>query len=439
MFKKLLFTLSLFALTPALNAQTTLAAGDILFTSYNGIPAAGTAPDTFSFVILTPITATTVIYFTERGYQGGVTWQGSGGTEGTISWTCGSALAIGQEVEIFGFTARVGGVANGTVALIAGGNATTGLSLSNAGDQIIAFQGGGGDPTSGAASFKSGISWALNCGTTTDAGWNGAGCVYGAQSSAIPPGLTGGTNAFLAGPAGGSPNNDHARFNCTGTPYSTVAALKAAILNKANWTFGGATGITTFNIPPGCNYYNASLPVSILSYSSSCDNDAEVIKWSSESETRFDHYELQYSPDLETFYSIVSIPGKNTTASLTHYEYSVAPELSEDLSYFRLKMVDIDGAIELSDPISSKQCNKYEDALLHSYSFQNQQFNIKLNESNTSVELFNTMGQALTGSIRLNDNLEITIPVSSDCPTVYFLKISSADQSTTIIHRLFSN
>ena len=68
----------------SLRSQTTLAAGDILFTGFNGIPSGGIAPDTFSFVLLTPISSGTVIYFTERGYQGGP-WQASGSTEGTIS------------------------------------------------------------------------------------------------------------------------------------------------------------------------------------------------------------------------------------------------------------------------------------------------------------------------------------------------------------------
>ena len=237
-------------------AQTTLIAGDILFTGYNGLPSGGIAPDTFAFVALTPITAGTVIYFTERGYQGAA-WQASGSTEGTISWTTGSALAIGQEVEIAGIgasAAKVNGTPNGTVAIVAGGNATTGLSLSNAGDQIIAFQGGAGDPTNGAAIRIAGISWALSCGTTTDAGWNGAGCTYGPQSSAMPPGLTGGTNAFLAGTAGAAPNNDHGKFNCNGVPYSTVAALKAAILNKSNWIFSNISS-QVIDLPAGCTLY----------------------------------------------------------------------------------------------------------------------------------------------------------------------------------------
>ena len=252
----LLFCL-LFGIQNRSQAQTTLAPGDILFTSYSGIASAGIAPDTISFVLLTPISANTVIYFTDRGYQGGP-WQGSGSTEGTISWTSGSALAIGQEVEIAGIggsAARVNGVPNGTVATIAGGNGITGLSLGNTGDQIIAFQGGAGDPSNGAAVMISGMTWNLNCGTTTTTGWNGSGCTYGAPSSIIPPGLTDGINAFMAGPAGGTPNNDQAKFNCIGTPYSTVSSLRSAIMNPANWIFGGSTSTVVMNVPPGCNYF----------------------------------------------------------------------------------------------------------------------------------------------------------------------------------------
>ncbi|MFM2337064.1 MAG: hypothetical protein RL115_257, partial [Bacteroidota bacterium] len=243
-----------FAMQNKIKAQTTLAAGDILFTGYNALGIAP-VPDTFSFVVLTPIQAGTIIYFTERGYQGAL-WQTSGGTEGTISWTTAASLTIGQEVEIAGLgntAASVNGTPNGTVAQVAGGNATSGLSLANTGDQIIAFQGGSGDPTNNAATMISGISWTLACGTTTISGWNTSGCTYGPQSSAMPPGLTGGIHAFLAGTPGTSPNNDHGRFNCNGTPYSSVAALKSAIMNNSNWLHSN-TGLSVYDIPTACTY-----------------------------------------------------------------------------------------------------------------------------------------------------------------------------------------
>lgn len=255
----------LLLLQQSVKAQTTLSAGDIVFTGYDGTPIAGTAADIFSFVLMTPISASTVIYFTERGYQGGTTWQLSGSTEGTISWTVGSALPAGTEVKIAGLggsAATVNAVANGTVAQVAGGNAVTGLSLSNAGDQIIAFQGASGDPTNIAATMIAGISWHLNCGTTSDAGWNGSGCTYGPQSSAMPPGLTGGTSAFLAGTALSTPNNSQGKFNCTGTPFSTLSAMRTAIMTKSNWTFSSET-ISVITLPAACGtfYSSCSNPV----------------------------------------------------------------------------------------------------------------------------------------------------------------------------------
>nr|WP_294903736.1 hypothetical protein [uncultured Lacibacter sp.] len=213
-FKKFLLAsfFTFLAAQGTVKAQTTLSAGGLLFTSYNAIPAVNSAPDTFSFVLFTPVTASTIIYFTERGYLGNDIWQPSGSTEGAISWAVGSALAAGTEIQIAGLgssAATVNGVPNGTVTQVAGGSVTTGLSLSNAGDQIIAFQGGSGDPASMSSSMNGGINWHLNCGTTTAEAWNASACTYGPQSSYIPLGLTGGVNAFLVGCPGTSPNNSY--------------------------------------------------------------------------------------------------------------------------------------------------------------------------------------------------------------------------------------
>lgn len=263
--KILLFSFFIFlAAQGTLKAQTTLTAGDLLFTSYNALPATGT-PDTFSFVLFTPVTASTVIHFTERGYKGDGTWQLSGSTEGTISWTVGSALAAGTEIQIAGLgasAATVNGVPNGTVTQVTGGSAISGLSLSNAGDQIIAFQGGSGDPTL-SSSMIGGISWHLNCGTTSDAAWNASGCTYGPQSSYMPPGLTGGVSAFLVGYQGAT-NNSHGKFNCTGVPYTNLTNLKLAILSFSNWTVNSSATTTAFDIPAACGtWYQSCVAPSI--------------------------------------------------------------------------------------------------------------------------------------------------------------------------------
>ncbi len=255
-----LLCLVVFVFIQQTKAQTTLAAGDILFTGYNSIPSAGTTSDTFTFIVLTPITTGTVIYFTDRGYQGGVTWQGSGGTEGTIAWTVGSALTVGKEVKVVGYTATVNSVTNGTVVQVAGGNATTGLSLGNTGDQLMAFQGASGDPTSGSAVFICGISWQFNCGSVSEATWNGSGCTYGPQSSLMPPGLASGVSALLTSSVAvfSSGFTSHGRFECNGAPFANVAAIKAALLNRSNWTFSANTTTTEIAIPAICTFTSTS-------------------------------------------------------------------------------------------------------------------------------------------------------------------------------------
>lgn len=343
--KRCLFIFFLFPSLIHTEAQTTLAAGDILFTGYNATPSAGIAPDTFSFVLLNAISSSTVIYFTERGYQGGSTWQASGSSEGTISWTSGTALTIGQEVQIAGLgasAATVNGLTNGTVATVSGGSITTGLSLSNAGDEIIAFQGGSGDPTNGSAIRIAGINWSLNCGTTTDAGWNGAGCTYGPQTSAMPSGLTGGTNAFLAGTAGSSPNNDQAKFNCTGTPFSTVATLRTAIMNKSNWSFGGATGTTVMDIPPGCNYYG-TLAIDLLYFKGSVNSKAGIdLLWATEAEVNADKFVIERSENGASFIEIGEVKIHETHNVQKQYLFTDNSPLAER-NFYRLKEIQKDG------------------------------------------------------------------------------------------------
>ncbi|RYF13216.1 MAG: hypothetical protein EOO42_19085, partial [Flavobacteriales bacterium] len=146
-----LFLLAILLLTTRdTQAQTTLAAGDIAFTGYDSTPLSGSG-DSFSFVLLTNISSGTKISFTDRGYTA-AGWQAVGTTESSITWTSGSALAVGTEVYIVGLVASTynpvafTSTVNGTVTLTEG-SSTNGLSLSNVGDQIIAFQGSTGSIT----------------------------------------------------------------------------------------------------------------------------------------------------------------------------------------------------------------------------------------------------------------------------------------------------
>ncbi len=234
------------ALHPHKSAAQTLAAGDIIFTGYDATSSAGT-PDKFSFVALTSIPAGTVIYFTERGYFNTSGWQNSGSSEGTIKWVTGSQLVLGDEILIAGYAATLNGVENGTVTQVVGGNTTGGLTLSSIGDQIIAFQGPNGDAADAGNTNIAGIHWAYcpngpNATYTTDATWDpintvGA-CNAGPNSSSLPSGLLPGISSIWVGftTSPSIQNYQQGSFNGAGSPFTDAAGVRAAVLDKNNWT-----------------------------------------------------------------------------------------------------------------------------------------------------------------------------------------------------------
>ncbi|MGI9650009.1 beta strand repeat-containing protein, partial [Chryseobacterium sp. RLHN22] len=235
-------------------AQTTLAVGDIAFTSYDATPLTGLG-DKFSFVLLTNISAGTTISFTDRGYHGSG-WQTAGASESGITWVSGTALPMGTEVHIVGLVASIYNPAtnistpNGNVTLT-DGSSSNGLSLANTGDQIIAFQGGNGVITGSGANCIAGINYLYYPGGgTTTAGWN-VGVPTGPNSSLMPPGLVGGTSAFYTGAVSGNIVAQSAKFNCTGTPTTTAASIRSAVMTVGNWSLSASAGTTSYS---GCQF-----------------------------------------------------------------------------------------------------------------------------------------------------------------------------------------
>ncbi|MDB4649860.1 fibronectin type III domain-containing protein [Crocinitomicaceae bacterium] len=167
-------------------SQTTLNAGDIAIIGYNF-----DNPDEFSFVCLTSISSSTVIYFTDNGWKSDNTFRAN---EGIHTWTASTSYSIGDVVNV----------------------TTSGPALSSSGDQILAYQGTNGSPVFIFAinSEGSGV-WQSNA--------------TSASTSALPQGLTNGANAISFN------ETDNAYYNGPTSGGSTSEILNA-ICNTTNWT-----------------------------------------------------------------------------------------------------------------------------------------------------------------------------------------------------------
>jgi hypothetical protein len=232
----------------SLHAQ--LVAGDIAFTGYNAdvTPATGGPYDSFSFVVLRVggLPASTVINFTDCGWTNTSAcgsdqfYPENGSTEATITWQSpGSVLAYGTQVTITGPNASAGAVTSaGNTAPV-----NVGLTLTIAGDQIIAFQG-----TRASNTIIAAIHANVIAGTTTDAGWD-VGSASSTSNSNIPPCLTNGLDAVIVYSGANilsAVEMDNARLTCF-TASGNRATDLAYCNNRTNWVLDDAT---IYTLPP---------------------------------------------------------------------------------------------------------------------------------------------------------------------------------------------
>ncbi|CAL2105141.1 Lumazine-binding domain-containing protein [Tenacibaculum sp. 190524A02b] len=207
---------------------TSLGVGDIGFSSFNT-----DGDDEFSFVLLTDISGTTEIHFTDQGFND--VSNTLFGSEGTITWTYTGNLPSGTEVSILlpknantTGTSTVGGIETGTTS------ETGSFSMSSSGDSLIAYTGTVGTPTTYiAAIYIGGAGFTNNASTST--------------SSGIPLGLSIGANTAMQ--TGNT--DDNFQYNCALGDISTVSNLRASLFTIGNFT----NTTSTINYPaPGCAY-----------------------------------------------------------------------------------------------------------------------------------------------------------------------------------------
>ncbi|MDW7693099.1 T9SS type A sorting domain-containing protein [Flammeovirgaceae bacterium SG7u.111] len=90
-----------------------------------------------------------------------------------------------------------------------------------------------------------------------------------------------------------------------------------------------------------------SLPVTLTSFSASLKNSFAFIEWSTVSEWDFSHYEVEKSFDGLEFDFLVEVDPQGGEDLVTDYTYTdLFP--GQNLVYYRLKMVDLDGSFEYS-------------------------------------------------------------------------------------------
>lgn len=97
----------------------------------------------------------------------------------------------------------------------------------------------------------------------------------------------------------------------------------------------------------------STLPVTLLNFTATLNNGVTRLNWQTENEVMFSHYEIERkSPSSGT--SFVTIASRNSagSTSISNYQHDDnISSLSDDVFYYRLKMVDLDGRSKYSKVI----------------------------------------------------------------------------------------
>jgi len=267
MFKSVLLLLATFSLSFASYSQSTLQAGDIAIIGYNY----DASPQEMSIVTLVPISAGTVIYITDYGYDENTSTFGttsiSSVNEGSIKWTTTSAIAAGTVIKFSitsGITPSVSGLP-GTVEITGWTNTINTTSPTPAGgDNWFIFQG------SSATSVSTFVFAWMNPFAATFNGINqptGQFIVSGSgtpniQNSYLPPSLTLGISAIALNRDVNLGGNHGDNNVYKGTKTGTKSNLLSAICNVSNWL---TNETTTYDISAGGSNFNGSNPVFTVS------------------------------------------------------------------------------------------------------------------------------------------------------------------------------
>lgn len=104
------------------------------------------------------------------------------------------------------------------------------------------------------------------------------------------------------------------------------------------------------------SFYKAMpLPVELTSFEGQYSNGKNILKWKSASESKMAYYSIERSENGRDFSQI----GQASSLNSTSYVFN-DKNLSNEIYYYRLKMVDIDGSFTYSKIISIRLNNSFE-------------------------------------------------------------------------------
>lgn len=204
---------------------------------------------------------------------------------------------------------------------------------------------------------------------------------------------------------------------------------ESAVFRVVAW--GASAGGGTFRINNGTSFdalvsEDTPLPLHLLSFTSAVQNNEAVLQWLTAREINLYGFEIEQSGDARDFQLLAFVPAKNEPQN----SYRFAAPLTAGTAFYRLKMIDVDGAFTYS-PV---QQIRHKDMGAQVLLFPNPAADL-LHVSNlktgSKLLLYDAQGRLLIAQTCSSKDGHCTLSTNELQPGFYLLSISDAGSTQT--------
>ncbi len=203
----------------------------------------------------------------------------------------------------------------------------------------------------------------------------------------------------------------------------------------------GASNISTFGVDENGEMYAASLggtiykvednsplPVELSSFTGFQDDGNNMLNWTTESESNSDYFDIEKSIDGITFTTIGKVEARGNSNVHRKYQFEDR-QITVDVNYYRLKIVDYDDQFEYSNIINITTATPFN--LLIQPNPNDGKFSISINgniNSKSSLKIFNSSGELiLTEEFERTKAFQKTYDLGHIPKGIYMVQFSSGD------------
>jgi hypothetical protein len=185
---------------------------------------------------------------------------------------------------------------------------------------------------------------------------------------------------------------------------------------------GGTSSTFYIEALNGCQTCNTILPIELVNFDYSCNNEILKLEWITASEKDNEYFTILGSTDANEWLEIGMKIGAGYSSEIKHYEFDVPSQYSY-LKYFKLAQHDYDSHFKFSN-IISVDCEAENLIDFYPNPFNNElNFTVKSNEP-VSYEITTVLGQIVNSGVISKDNSRVSLEdLASD---IYFIKINNS-------------